>query len=138
MQSGVANAAQISSRMSKQKAKSSASRQKWVCLKIGYIPNEIAICYRDNDQQNHWVQWGLAYFQTHPSQDAGFEATIEASKSPSKTSKTSKAIPLPSSPRPLIRAIFSTFCSVKPVDRRNPWHCHQVTSTEDLSNTTLW
>ena len=22
---------------------------------IGYIPNEIAICYRDNDQQNHWV-----------------------------------------------------------------------------------
>ena len=23
----------------------------WVCLKIGYIPNEIAIKYRDNDQQ---------------------------------------------------------------------------------------
>ena len=22
---------------------------------VGYIPNEIAICYRDNDQQNHWV-----------------------------------------------------------------------------------
>ena len=21
--------------------------------------------WRDNDQQNHWVQWGLAYFQTH-------------------------------------------------------------------------
>ena len=28
---------------------------KWVCLKIGYIPNEIAIFHRDNDQQNHWV-----------------------------------------------------------------------------------
>ena len=33
---------------------------------VGYIPNEIAIFLRDNDQQNHWVQWGLAYFQTHP------------------------------------------------------------------------
>ena len=22
---------------------------------VGYIPNEIAIFYRDNDQQNHWV-----------------------------------------------------------------------------------
>ena len=21
---------------------------------------------RDNDQQKHWVQWGLAYFQTNP------------------------------------------------------------------------
>ena len=30
------------------------------------IPNEIAIFHRDNDQHNHWVQWGLAYFQTHP------------------------------------------------------------------------
>ena len=34
------------------------------------IPNEIAInshfSKRDNDQQNHWVKWGLAYFQTHP------------------------------------------------------------------------
>ena len=27
----------------------------WVCLKIGYIPNEIAIFHRDKDQQNHWV-----------------------------------------------------------------------------------
>ena len=25
----------------------------WKCWV--YIPNEIAICYRDNDQQNHWV-----------------------------------------------------------------------------------
>ena len=32
------------------------------------IPNEIAIFHRDNDQQNHWVQWGLAYFQTNPYQ----------------------------------------------------------------------
>ena len=27
----------------------------WVGLKIVYIPNEIAIFHRDNDQQNHWV-----------------------------------------------------------------------------------
>jgi hypothetical protein len=27
----------------------------WICLKIVYIPNEIAIFHRDNDQQNHWV-----------------------------------------------------------------------------------
>ena len=25
----------------------------WVCLKMVYIPNEIAIFHRDNDQQNH-------------------------------------------------------------------------------------
>ena len=30
------------------------------------IPNEIAIVHRDNDHENQWVQWGLAYFQTHP------------------------------------------------------------------------
>ena len=30
------------------------------------IPNEIAIFHRDNDQQNHWVQWGFLYFQTNP------------------------------------------------------------------------
>ena len=30
------------------------------------IPNEIAIFHRDNDQQNHWVQWGTQHFQTHP------------------------------------------------------------------------
>ena len=33
---------------------------------MGYTPNEIAIFYRDNDQQNHWVFRGLAYFQTNP------------------------------------------------------------------------
>ena len=33
---------------------------------VGYIPNEIAIFHRDNDQQNHWVQWGTQHFQTHP------------------------------------------------------------------------
>ena len=40
----------------------------WVCLKIGLIFPMIASHFskRDNDQQNHWVQWGLAYFQTHP------------------------------------------------------------------------
>ena len=27
----------------------------WVCLKMVYTPNEIAISKRDNDQQNHWV-----------------------------------------------------------------------------------
>ena len=37
----------------------------WVCLKIGYTPNEIAIFHRDNDQQNHWV-WDIHYFQTQP------------------------------------------------------------------------
>ena len=30
------------------------------------LPNEIAIFHRDNDQQNHWVQWGTRHFQTHP------------------------------------------------------------------------
>ena len=30
-------------------------KEKGVCLKIVYIPNEIAIFHRDNDQQNHWV-----------------------------------------------------------------------------------
>ena len=43
----------------------SFSESIWVCLKIGYIPNEIAIFHRDNDQQNHWVQWGTQHFQTH-------------------------------------------------------------------------
>ena len=39
----------------------------WVCLKIGYIPNEIAISKRDHDQQNHWVHSGFSqHFQTHP------------------------------------------------------------------------
>ena len=33
---------------------------------MGYTPNEIAISKRDNDQQNHWVQWGTNHFQTHP------------------------------------------------------------------------
>ena len=32
---------------------------RWVCLKIVYIPNEIAIFHRDNDQQNHWVNHGV-------------------------------------------------------------------------------
>ena len=36
----------------------------WVCLKIGYIPNEIAIFHRDNDLQNHWVQWGTLFSDT--------------------------------------------------------------------------
>ena len=39
--------------------------KRWVCLKIGHIPNEIAI-YRDNDQQNHWVKRGTQHFQTNP------------------------------------------------------------------------
>ena len=33
---------------------------------MGYTPNEIAIFDWDNDQQNHWVSRGLAYFQTNP------------------------------------------------------------------------
>ena len=39
----------------------------WVCLKIGYILNEIAIIHKDHDQQNHWVNRGTHHFQTHPS-----------------------------------------------------------------------
>ena len=31
---------------------------------VGYIPNEIAIFHRDNDQQNHWVQWGTLFSDT--------------------------------------------------------------------------
>ena len=33
-------------------------RSKWLCLKIGYIPNEIAIFFGFPDQQNHWVKRG--------------------------------------------------------------------------------
>ena len=33
---------------------------------VGYIPNEIAIFHRDNDQQNHWVKRGTQHFQTNP------------------------------------------------------------------------
>ena len=33
---------------------------------VGYIPNEIAIFHRDNDQQNHWVIGVLTIFRhTH-------------------------------------------------------------------------
>ena len=35
----------------------------WVCLKIGYIPNEIAIFHRDNDQQNQTGFRGTQHFQ---------------------------------------------------------------------------
>ena len=31
---------------------------------VGYIPNEIAIFHRDNDQQNHWVQRGTLFSDT--------------------------------------------------------------------------
>ena len=31
---------------------------------------------RDNDQQNHWVQWGLAYFQTHPNSSWAFSCFV--------------------------------------------------------------
>ena len=33
-------------------------------MKIGYIPNEIAIKNRDNDQQNHWVKRGTLFSDT--------------------------------------------------------------------------
>ena len=44
------------------------TRVKWVWTWKCWvnIPNEIAIFHRDNDQQNHWVQWGTQHFQTHP------------------------------------------------------------------------
>ena len=53
---------------------------KWVCLKMGYTPNEIAIFHRDNDQQNHWVQWGTQHFQTNPKMDLG--ESLENLRSP--------------------------------------------------------
>ena len=31
---------------------------------VGYIPNEIAIFHRDNDQQNHWVEGYTIFRQT--------------------------------------------------------------------------
>ena len=36
-------------KMYKQKVLFAFTAYKWVCLKIGYIPNEIAIFHRDND-----------------------------------------------------------------------------------------
>ena len=33
----------------------SASEHMGLSENVGYIPNEIAIFHRDNDQQNHWV-----------------------------------------------------------------------------------
>ena len=30
-------------------------RQMGLSENVGYIPNEIAIFHRDNDQQNHWL-----------------------------------------------------------------------------------
>ena len=33
------------------------------------IPNEIAIFHRDNDQQNHWVQWGTNHIFRHTQLD---------------------------------------------------------------------
>ena len=51
---------------------------------VGYIPNEIAIKKRDNDQQNHWVQWGTNLFSdtpknwdAHPGRQACTEAGPE-------------------------------------------------------------
>ena len=38
----------------------------WVCLKIGYIPNEIAIFHRDNNNHQPLGLGVLTYFQTHP------------------------------------------------------------------------
>ena len=37
---------------------------RWTCIWEGYIPNEIAICHRDNNQQNHWVQWDTLFSDT--------------------------------------------------------------------------
>ena len=39
---------------------------KWGIL---YSQWNIAIFHRDNDQQNHWVQWGTQHFQTNPIQN---------------------------------------------------------------------
>ena len=45
-------------------------RNHWKCQdlglseNVGYIPNEIAIFHRDNDQQNHWVKRGTLFSDT--------------------------------------------------------------------------
>ena len=39
------------------------------------IPNEIAIFHRDNDQQNHWVQWGTLFSDT-PIWDENMELEV--------------------------------------------------------------
>ena len=36
---------------------------------VGYIPNDIAIFHRDNDQQNHWVQGFSLFSDTSRSKD---------------------------------------------------------------------
>ena len=47
------------------------------------IPNELAIFHRDNDQQNHWVQWGTLFSdkpkfvpQFHPTMWLGLRETL--------------------------------------------------------------
>ena len=45
---------------------------------MGYIPNEIAIFHRDNDQQNQTGFRGLAYFQTHPNTFGEFASSHTA------------------------------------------------------------
>ena len=49
---------------------------------VGYIPSEITIFHRDNDHENHWVQWGLAYFQTHPYACLNSSASSRADSDP--------------------------------------------------------
>ena len=52
---------------------------------VGYIPNEIAIFRRDNDQQNHWVFRGTQHFQTKPNTCRAFRTLMSTSKTPSRT-----------------------------------------------------
>ena len=49
-------------------AGSYGTSQAFLFFQLGYVwkcwvntPNEIAIFHRDNDQQNHWVQWGTLF-----------------------------------------------------------------------------
>ena len=56
---------------------------KWVQTSenVGYIPNEIAIFHRDNDQQNHWGKWGTLFSDTPKSTSKS--RSFGASSSPS-------------------------------------------------------
>ena len=67
------------------------------------IPNEIAIFHRDKDQQNHWVQWGLAYFQTHPYTITSSQYHANSTEYYTNTSTTKK---LPSNAKPNVQVNY--------------------------------
>ena len=79
---------------------------------VGYIPNEIAIFHRDNDQQNQWVNRGTNHFQTHPNHLQNLYSYIfpyinyiffQTSKMSSRSAET----------KPMLQARFACSCVVK-------------------------